>query len=462
MASVGSGTAIEYETLIWDAPAEAGYGLADLRAAQRQAGKYDAAVPASIAELAVALPAAVLADAEEASNEITRFDAELGDEIAPFSAVLLRSESAASSNIENLTASARAIAEAEALGDTSRRNAALIVSNTEAMKAAVALADRLDQNAILAMHAALMRDSDPVSAGHWRTEQVWIGGGNFGPRGADYIAPHQARVPDTIADLIAFTRRTDVPTLPHIAIAHAQFETIHPFTDGNGRTGRALIQAMLRHKRLTRQITVPVSAGLLTDTDAYFGALGSFRDGDPIPIVERLSEASLLAVANGRQLIADLRSLREDWNARIIARRDSAVHRVADLLIKHPVFNAQLLQRELGIRTGNARRYVDPLAEVGIIVEFTDRARNRAWRAPEVLSALDAFVVRAGRRNDVPTPSGMGSGTRQGQEGPRIRHPHHQRGSAHPPARTQPSQRVAERSALPAASGLRMYNPAIV
>ena len=399
MASVTGSTALTYETLNWEAPVEAGYGLADLRAAQRQAGKYDAAIPASIAELAVTLPAAVLADAEEASNEITRFDAELGDEIAPFSSVLLRSESAASSNIENLTASARAIAEAEALGDTSRRNATLIVSNTEAMKAAVALAEHLDEHAILAMHAALMRDNDPASAGRWRTEQVWIGGGNFGPRGAEYIAPHHSRVPDTIADLIDFTRRTDVPALPQIAVSHAQFETIHPFTDGNGRTGRALIQAMLRQKRLTRQITVPVSAGLLTDTDGYFDALGAYRQGDIAPIVARLSEASLLAVANGRQLVAELRSIRVEWNSRIAARRDSAVHRVADLLIKHPVLNARFLQRELDIRTGNARRYINPLAEAGIIVEFTDRARNRAWRAPEVLSALESFAARAGRRN---------------------------------------------------------------
>jgi Fic family protein len=398
VASVRGCTALTYETLTWDAPVEAGYGLADLRAAQRQAGRYEAAIPASIAELAVTLPAAVLADAEEASNEITRFDAELGDEIAPFSAVLLRSESAASSNIENFTASARAIAEAEALGDTSRRNAALIVSNTAAMKAAVALADQLDDHAILAMHAALMRDSDPAAAGQWRSEQVWIGGGNFGPRGADYIAPQHTRIPETITDLVDFTRRTDLPTLPQIAIAHAQFETIHPFTDGNGRTGRALIHAMLRHKRLTRQITIPVSAGLLTNTDAYFDALGAYRQGDVAPIVTRLSEASLLAVANGRQLVAELRSIRESWNSRIDARRDSAVHRVADLLIKHPVINARFLQRELDIRTGNARRYIDPLAEAGIIVEFTDRARNRAWRAPEILTALDAFAARAGRR----------------------------------------------------------------
>ncbi|MCW2554327.1 MAG: hypothetical protein JWR78_4108 [Mycobacterium sp.] len=398
MASL-HGTAIGHERLTWPTPTEAGYGLADLRAAQRQAGQYDAAIPAAIAALEVDVPANVLANADEASREVARFDAELGHEIAPFASVLLRSESAASCNIENLTASARAIAEAEALGGDGRRNATLIVANTEAMKAAIALADELDEQAILAMHDALMRASQPDMAGRWRTEQVWIGGGAFGPRGADFIAPHHERVRPAIADLLAFAQRTDVPTLPQIAIAHAQFETIHPFTDGNGRTGRALMQAMLRNKRLTRQITAPVSAGLLSNTDAYFQALGIYRDGDPAPIVEQLSSAAILAIVNGRHLVGDLRSIREQWDSRITARRDSAVHRVADLLVRQPVFNALTLQRELGITTGNARRYVDPLVAAGVIVEFTDRTRNRAWRAPEILGALDAFAERAGRRN---------------------------------------------------------------
>ncbi|MGU3292713.1 Fic family protein [Williamsia sp. M5A3_1d] len=397
MASL-SGTAISYETLQWPIPDDAGHGLADLRAARRQAGHYRAAIPAVIAGLQIDLPAHILADADEASREVARFDAELGDEIAPFASVLLRSESAASSTIENLTASARAIAEAETLGLTGRRNAALIVGNTDAMRAAVALADHIDHDAILAMHSALMRTGDPGAAGRWRTEQVWIGGGSFGPRGADFIAPQHDRVAPAISDLLAFAGRGDIPTLPQVAIAHAQFETIHPFTDGNGRTGRALVQAMLRNKRLTRQITVPVSAGLLADTDAYFAALGSYREGDPDPIVERFSSAAVLAVVNGRHLISDLRTIRARWDSQITARRDSAVHRVADLLVRQPVFNAVTLQHELGITTGNARRYIDPLVTAGVIVEFTDRARNRAWRAPEVLGALDAFAERAGRR----------------------------------------------------------------
>ncbi|GED97176.1 Fic family protein [Gordonia crocea] len=386
-----------YEQLTWALPVEARYGVADQRAAVRQSGVYQAAIPADIAELAVALPQSVLADADDAAHEIARFDAELGSEIASFTTVLLRSEAAASSNIENLTASARAIAEAEVLGGT-RKNANLIVANADAMRAAVGLADRIDTDAILAMHYALMAPSQPEIAGKWRTEQVWIGGGPFGPRGADFVAPHHSRVPAAIDDLVAFASRDDVPVLMQVAVAHAQFETIHPFPDGNGRTGRALLQAMLRHQRLTRRITVPVSAGLLADTESYFAALTAYREGDASRIVAVMAAAASHAVANGRRLVDDLTKIRSAWGDRIVARRDSSIHRVADLLVSRPVFNAVLLQRELGIRTGNARRYIDPLIEAGIIVEFTDRARNRAWRAPEVLAALDAFAERAGRR----------------------------------------------------------------
>lgn len=398
MSSVNSGTRVEYETLTWELPTEAGYGRSDLRAALRQSGEYLAAIPAEIADLDVGLPSGVLADAEEAAQEIARFDTELGGEIAPFAAVLLRTESAASSKIENLTANSRAIAEAETLGTSKRPNASLIVANTKAMQAAIDLADQISGDAILAMHAALMHASEPDIAGKWRTEQVWIGGGNFGPRGADFVAPHQNRVPRAIDDLIQFAKRGDIAVVPQIAIAHAQFETIHPFPDGNGRTGRAMIQSMLRNKRLARQVTVPVSAGLLTGTNSYFDALTAYRDGDPAPIVERLSMASMLAVVNGRQLVADLKTIRGGWESQITARRDSAVYRVAGLLLKRPVVNAQLISSELGIPITNVYRYVEPLVGYGIIVEFTDQTRNRAWRAPEVLRALDAFAERAGRR----------------------------------------------------------------
>ena len=290
---------IAYEDVRWEPK-----GMRYASAALPKYGTYHPAVPANIADLVLDLPPSVFAEAESAGREITRFDAELGGEIAPFAAVLLRSESAASSQIENLTASARAIAEAELPGGKAKRNAEMIVANTAAMQAAVALSDTVDADAILAMHRALMANEPRHTPGEFRTEPVWIGGGST-PIGATFVGPRHELVPGAIRDLIAFAQRADLPALPQIAVAHAQFETIHPFTDGNGRTGRALVQAMLRNNGLTRQVTVPVSAGLLADTSAYFAALTTYRDGDAAPIVERFSQASVLAIANGRQLIAD-------------------------------------------------------------------------------------------------------------------------------------------------------------
>jgi len=388
-----AGTAVEYETLPWDVSAAAAY----VRAAQRQQGNYQAAVSAKIADLTVNLPSDVLADAEDASREVTRFDAELGGEIAPFSSVLLGTESAASSNIENLTASARAIAEAELPGAKTSANAKFIVANTAAMIAAINLAGNIDADAILAMHKALMGDVDARSAGTWRGEQVWIGGDTHGPRGAMFVPPHHSRVVAAIGDLLLFAQRDNIPVLPQISLAHAQFETIHPFTDGNGRTGRALIQAMLRHKGLTRNVTVPVSAGLLTDTDSYFAALTAYRDGDPAPIVRRVSEAAVAAVFNGRELVSELHAVRAEWNDKITARSDSAVWQIADLLLRRPVINTALLTEQLGIESKHARRYLEPLSGAGIIIETSSGPRSRVWRSPEVIAALDAFADRARR-----------------------------------------------------------------
>ncbi len=383
---------VTYENVRWEPQ-----GRRYASASPPKYGTYHPVVPADIADLVLDLPPSVLADAESASREITRFDAELGGEIAPFAAVLLRSESAASSQIENLTASARAIAEAELPGGKAKRNAEMIVGNTAAMHAAIALSDTVDAAAIRAMHRALMVNEPRHTPGEFRTEPVWIGSGST-PIGATFVGPRHETVPGAIGDLVAFAQRADVPTLPQIAVGHAQFETIHPFTDGNGRTGRALVQAMLRNKGLTRQVTVPVSAGLLADTDAYFAALTSYRDGDPAPIVERFSQATILAIANGRHLVTDLRDIRQSWNSVLTARSDSAVWKVADLLTRRPVMNAALLAQELGIETTNAHRYLNPLTQAGILIETTNGPRNRVWGSPEVLAAIDAFAERAGRR----------------------------------------------------------------
>jgi Fic family protein len=371
--------------------------LVSARMRALHSGPYRSAVVPEIAELTPRLPAAVASLAEEASLEIARFDAELGTEVAPFASVLLRSESASSSKIENLTSGAKAIVLAE-LGSTEKRNATEIVGNVAAMKAALDLADRLDQSAILAMQRALIGDHDPSLPGRWRDEQVWIGGDSFGPHGAEFIAPHHMHVPALMDDLVAFTGRTDLPLLTQAAIAHAQFETIHPFADGNGRTGRALIHSMLRGHGLTRNVTVPVSAGLLTDTRGYFDTLTAYRAGEPAAIVEKLSQATFTAIANGRQLVTELRTIRASWNEKIRARRDAGAWRLADALIRQPVVDAASVAEALAVTPENALRAITPLVEAGVLTEFTGFARNRMWQSRQVLAALDSFAARAGRR----------------------------------------------------------------
>ncbi|WP_265521228.1 Fic family protein [Oerskovia flava] len=365
-------------------------------------GPYRAAVTAPIADRDLALPAALVAECEDAATEIARFDAEtdatLGTaEIAPLPSVLLRSESAASSQIEHLTVGARQLALAE-LGEHATRNATTVAGNVHAMQAAVELADRIDDTTILTVHRALMGERDP-QAGRWRTEQVWIGGTSAGPHLADFVAVHHTRVPAAIDDLVTFARRTDLPVLAHAAVLHAQFETIHPFTDGNGRTGRALVHAMLRHARLTRRLTVPVSAGLLSDVDRYFDALTAYRAGDPAPIVDRVNDAVLAAVGHGRRLVGELETIRVGWRDALPARRGAAAWGALDVVLGQPVVNVRYVAQRLDVSLTAAQTAVDQLVDLGALAP-TDgaRRRNRTWQAPQVLRALDDFAARAGRR----------------------------------------------------------------
>lgn len=390
----GSWPPIGYESRPW---MRTGDEIVSRRALLQARGDYQAAVPAVIAAAPVELDPATLALADDASQELARFDAEAGMIAAPFASILLRSESASSSEVENLTSSAKQVALAE-IGESKSGNARLVIANVRAISAAIALSDRLDEESILAMQDALLRDSAPEFVGCWRDQQVWIGGGSISPHTATFIPPHQSRVPALIADLVSFARRTDVPVLAQAALAHAQFETIHPFPDGNGRTGRALLQGMLRHGRLTRNVTVPVSAGLLQDTVAYFDALTEYRAGRPDVIVAIVAEAAFAAVTNGRALVNDIQAAANRWDDQVIARSDSSVHRMKNYLLRQPVVNARTAAAELGISEVAAQGSIDRLVQAEILTQISTGKRNRIWQAPEILSALDEFGARAGRR----------------------------------------------------------------
>jgi Fic family protein len=368
------------------------------RAQLRAQGPYRAALPPRIAgrDLPGLDPTTAVA-VEDAIVSLARFDGEYGEVTAPFASILLRSESASSSEIEQLTAGSKAVALAE-LGVRTGANAQLIVANRRAMEAAIALAGDLDEGTILAMQEALLGDSQPEHTGGWRGSQVWIGSGfSHSPHTASFVPPHHERVPALMGDLVEFARRTDLPALPQIAVAHAQFETIHPFPDGNGRTGRALVHAMLHRFGITRSVTVPVSAGLLGDVGGYFKALSAYRDGDVGPIVLAFVQAVEAAIANGRQLVGDVLDFRDDAHRRTSARRGSAAWRIVELLTHQPVVNAQAAAAELGVTVQNAQAGIDRLVDDGIVSQVGDHRRNRLYQADAMLGALDAFAQRARR-----------------------------------------------------------------
>ncbi|WP_250442607.1 Fic family protein [Actinotalea sp. C106] len=364
---------------------------------QRISRPYKASVLPLIASRTPRISSTVQVLVNDATSDVARFDSEVATMPVPMPAVLLRTESASSSQIEHLTTDARNLAMAS-LGVGAKQNAELVAANVRAMNEALAIGDHVTPDTILAVHRALLAASDPEVAGQWRDEQAWVGASAISPHGADFIPPHHERVQTAILDMVGFAARDDIPALTHAALVHAQFETIHPFVDGNGRTGRVLLHQVLRRRAVTRHATVPVSAGLVRDPERYFRALTSYREGDADVIVEQVAYAAVAAIINGRQLANDVMALRAGWQDQIKARSDSAAWRLADDLFAQPVVNAEYVAATLAISDRGARNAIEVLEKAGVLHPSTSARRHKVWQAPHVLTAMDAFAARAGRR----------------------------------------------------------------
>ena len=395
--------AVSYETFDWKPQAPAMHSRAEVL---RQTGPYDATVTAPILDWNPRIPGDVSADVEDATRELVTFDkhakSRLGTDnpaLGPMTAILLRTESASSSQIEQLTTSAKQLALAE-IDEGDKANALTVIGNVRAMEAALRLSDHISEDSILAMHKALMlhQPGFEEDAGRYRSEQVWIGPGEAGPRLAEFVAPHHDRIPGAIADLVDFAKRQDISVLVQVAVAHAQFETIHPFPDGNGRTGRALAQSILRNKGLVGSTAVPISAGLLVDTERYFAALTAFRSGDAEPIVSEFASASRIAATTGTQLVDDLVGQLDDSRQKLKGlRSDAAAWRILPALVGQPAVNTKYLMSNLGLGEMGALRALDTLTDRGVLTESTGKSRNRVWQHRGILDVLDGYAEKIRR-----------------------------------------------------------------
>ncbi len=371
--------------------------------ADRLIRSYAAAVPPYIADAPVRPGAAAAAALDAATTEIVRLDTEVGTDLLNVAGSLLRSESVASSKIERLNATSEELGIAALRSGNKRGEATLVVRNVEAMQRALDVAahgDPFRVGDILGIHHVLMRDDphEAKNAGSIRTEQNWIGGSNFSPRNALFVPPHHERVLALLDDLIKFMNRTDTAGLPQAFIAHAQFETIHPFVDGNGRTGRALIHSVLRRRGIARVVAVPTSAALLANVDEYFAALTSYRAGDVDSYLVHVATAAQRAAREAHSLASELRKIRDRWTGAVRPRRGSAFVAIIDLLGRQPVVDLEALRTATSVNKSNLYRAIEGLTLAGVLTEVTGDRRNQIWAATELNGAVDAFLGRLGSR----------------------------------------------------------------
>jgi Fic family protein len=364
---------------------------------------YDAYVPEEITGLDPVLPASVsrvLHEADEAVRELNE-DIPSVTGLEALARQLLRQESVASSRIEGLVMSHRRLAKAAVADADQHRDmsAEAILGNIAAMEHAITVtsaAATITVAALLDVHRALMQTTrDAHIAGVVRATQNWIGGSNYSPRGAAFIPPPETEVERLLADLAAFMNRTDLSPTLQAALAHAQFETIHPFADGNGRTGRCLIHVAYRRAALAPRFVPPVSLVLATDSDAYIRGLGAYRVGRAQDWYLDFALTVIKACRAARQLAHEIDRLEERWLAKAgNPRRDSTARKLIQLLPAQPILRASHVTALTGASTSAAHKAVNDLQAAGVLKQLTVGRRNRAWEAVGLLALIDDFERR--------------------------------------------------------------------
>jgi Fic family protein len=247
--------------------------------------------------------------------------------------------------------------------------------------------------AVLEIHRLLMlATATPQIAGKLREHQNWIGGNAFNPGRADFVPPAPERVKDLMDDLVAFMNRTDLPPVVQAAIAHAQFETIHPFADGNGRVGRALIHVVLRRRGLAPRYVPPVSLVLAADAKAYVGGLTAYREDRPADWLHLFAQAIARAAAKASELALRLAVLQERWRERAgRPRRHSSAEALIVELPAHPIVTVATAQTFLGRSKQAVNEAIATLAEKGVLHAITLAKRNRAWEARDLFDLINDF-----------------------------------------------------------------------
>jgi Fic family protein len=379
--------------------------------AERLPCPYRAYVPDPLVNRPLALTAQRAADVSDAERRLLEVNASPRTLVSleALARLLLRAEAVASSFIEGLQINVRRLAKADVAARTgieTRDNTAYaVLGNVRAMESALDLADepRLHVDDVLTLHRRLLSGTrDERFGGVVRTEQNWVGGPGMSPCTADFVPPPADRVPALLEDLCAYISGDDHPALVQAAIAHAQFETIHPFVDGNGRTGRALIHLILRRRGLAPRFVPPISLILASHAEAYIAALTAYRYEGPADspeaqegmgsCIDRFTADTIRATDDTDRFGAELDVLEAEWRRKVgTVRKGSSVDLLLRVLPSAPVLTATTAADLIGRSVQRANDAVNQLAAAGVLKQTTIGRRNRAFEAPDLINALTGF-----------------------------------------------------------------------
>jgi Fic family protein len=379
-----------YEQRTWD--------MAFARAGGRRAkaGSYQAFIPNPIAGLEPELSSASAALSERAGIAVRDLNATANglQSLEGLARPLLRSEALASSAIEGLRLSHRKLAQAEIEAGGGNFKAREVLANMRAMENAIRIgetAGSLTLKDITNIHRALsiVPPLDEI-AGRLREEQGWIGGDS--PPDADYVGPPHEHVKGLVEDLSDFMNRDDLSPVTQAAIAHAQFELIHPFGDGNGRVGRCLIHVLLKRRGLAPTYVPPVSLVLGANKDAYIAGLQNFRADKVDRWVEQFSQAVEMASKSARGFSTNVANLQERWQKKASPMRaGSTAPLIIDLLPSFPIITGAIVEELTGRTRPAAINGLNHLEQAGILTRHRNQKKGDSWEAKALFSLLDSF-----------------------------------------------------------------------
>jgi Fic family protein len=365
-----------------------------------QGRRTTAFVPALLRDRDLTLAEPTIRRAAAAVARIESAAADLPADYAPLARLLLRAEGIASSFIEGITAPIVEVVLAEGRA-TATGTAAWVAANLVAVTAAVADAasTAFSVDLMCRWHRTLMTGSPTPQrlVGRIRDEQGWIGGTS--PFDAVLVTPPPDRLTDLLGDLVDYVNRNDIDPVTQAAVAHVQFEMVHPFGDGNGRVGRALVAYILT-RRMSLLTPPPISTGIAADVFGYTAGLASFRLGDHDSWIQWFADAVSGAGAAQQALVGRVDELRARWREQVAeidrgrsVRSDSSVWRALDLLPLHLVVTAQLLEKELGLSNGTARRTLQTLTDAGVLAAYDGSVATGPGRPQKLFVSEDLLGV---------------------------------------------------------------------